>query len=267
MANLKSIVKFFLKPILSRIRSFQERQSERLLNFLLTQSGEMVYSGPFSSMPIPPNFLLNHELYYILGSYERCLHPEIYKLVTNQPKYGIVVGAHKGYYSVGLLYVMRNCKITAFESSTLLHPSIERWADVANVLDRIEIRGTANIEILQSLQDTPDFLIIDCEGVEDLLLRPDLVPWLSRASIICELHDFYVPGLLGDLITRFTATHRVNIIDSYPVSPNDYPLLSQLSESDAIDCVKEDRWILSKTDQASKVWTTGRFFIASPLIH
>ena len=248
-----------------RITKHHEYKKNKLLNYLLAEAGEMVYSGPFASMPIPSDFLLSHELYYILGSYERCLHDEIYKLAASQPKYGIVVGAHKGYYSVGLLYITRNCKITAFESSEILHDFIKRWSEVAKVSNRIEICGTASIEALQNVQDAPDFLIIDCEGAEDFLLRPDLITWLPEANIICELHDFYIHKLLGKLIERFSKTHNIKIIESYPVSCNDYPLLNGLIELEAKNCVKEDRWILSNKDKSSKIWTTGRFLIAHPI--
>jgi hypothetical protein len=267
MNNLKSIIKPLLKILPLRIKKPWEYQRTKLLKFLLAQSGEMVYSGPFSSMPIPSSFLLNHELYYILGSYEKCIHGELYKLAISQPKYGIVIGAHKGYYPVGLLYIIHNCKITAFESSEIVHSSIKRWAEVTNVSHRLEICGTASIESLQNLQDKPDFVIIDCEGAENLLLRPDLVPWLSDASIICELHDFYVDGLLGTLIKRFSTTHCIRIIDSYPVSHSEYPLLSGLSESEARQCVKEDRWIQSKKNLSLKIYTSGRFLTAFPLIN
>jgi hypothetical protein len=264
MSNLVPTIKKVLGYILSRVKNHQEHQHIKLLNFLLNKSGSMVYSGPFATMPIPSDLLSSHEKYYVLGSYERCLHQSIYELITTRPKYGIVVGAHKGYYSVGLLYTIRDCKITAFESSETLHLFIERWAKFSKVLDRLEIRSTANIETLQNLKEAPDFVIIDCEGAEDFILSPNDLPWLTTACVICELHDFYVHGLLGDLVSRFSPTHRIKIIDSYSVPHKEYPILARLSEPDALECVREDRWILSTKNKNSKIWTTGRFFCATP---
>ena len=49
--------------------------------------------------------------------------------------------------------------------------------------------------------------MIDCEGCEAALLRPDELPFLRSATILAELHD---PG--DAIAARFAATHDVRLV-------------------------------------------------------
>lgn len=263
MPNLTDIVKKINLKLNGYVYKIRHKKSVEAASLLLEKSGRMVFSGPFATMPIPPGILEGHERYLILGSYEECLHPEIYKLITSKPKFGVVVGAHKGYYVVGLLYSIENCFIISYEDSSYLQNILTDWAKHIDALDRLSINGHADVHSLKNIDQQPDFLIIDCEGNEDELLQPHLIPWLAQASIICELHDFYKPGLLSRLISRFAETHEIKIIESRPINASDYAILDDISRSEAEKCVKEDRWFCS-SENTSKIFTAGRFMIAKP---
>lgn len=256
-----------LKKVSRKISWLREgirrKKEQELVRALLAKSGGMVYSGPFATMPIPDDCLEANERYFIVGSYEECIHSEVYNLILTQPKYGVIVGAHKGYYVAGFLHTVQNCFITAFESSKRLHSHLISWSQAINAAERLEIKGFADLNTLINLKSQPDFLIIDCEGGEDELLQPDLVPWLSKTFIICELHDFHKPGLLGRLIPRFLGTHDIKIIESQESDPKSYAILADLSPTEAKKCVHEERWIYSP-ESLSRILTGGRFMVASP---
>ncbi|HEY9295854.1 MAG TPA: hypothetical protein VIQ31_05680 [Phormidium sp.] len=259
--------KILAEKILGKIQRYFQRKKyirgQKKVESLLVKSGGMVYSGPFATMPIPPNILEAHERYLIVGSYEECIHSEIYKLIVRQPKCGVIIGAHKGYYVSGLLYTIQDCFISAFESSESLHLNLKSWAHQINAVDRLSINGYADMQALKSIAYQPDFLIIDCEGGEDELLQPALIPWLSAAFIICELHDFYKPGLLSRLIARFSKTHDIKIIESKEVDILNYAILKDFSKLEAERCVAEERWIYSE-NPSGRILTSGRFMVADP---
>jgi precorrin-6B methylase 2 len=258
---MKTFIKNKIKSL--SLSSRQLANQNRLSRYLWMASGQMIYSGPFATMPIPECLLTYNIISYILGSYERELHSIIYKLIEKQPKRGVVVGAGFGYYAVGLAYTIPNCHIIAFEGKQELTNIITLWSKLTHTSEQIEIRGFADIVSLQNINQPPEFLFIDCEGSEIDLLMPEKVDWMRKCTIVCEVHGFYKFKLLGQLCERLSNTHQIQIIDEYPVNPRNYQLLDQLSEQDKKQCVYIDRWILNK-DQTSKIYTTGQFLVAIP---
>ena len=66
--------------------------------------------------------------------------------------------------------------------------------------------------------------IYGIEGGELILLDPLIVPELSGAWIIVEVHDCFVPGTTQVLRRRFDLSHRIEEVWSRPRRPDDFPL-------------------------------------------
>jgi hypothetical protein len=61
------------------------------------------------------------------------------------------------------------------------------------------------------------FVLMDVEGAEAAILEPALVGQLSRAELLIELHEMFVPGVTALLQQRFAATHDQRIISATPL--------------------------------------------------
>jgi hypothetical protein len=91
-------------------------------------------------------------------------------------------------------------------------------------------------------------LICDCEGAEDILLRPDQVESLARSLIIVETHDGLktkdgvLSGITGRLHERFSPTHEIEVVASRPRNRADLPGdCSVLTNEEAVEAVNEGR--------------------------
>ncbi|MDB4621387.1 hypothetical protein OAG82_00890 [Rubripirellula sp.] len=65
--------------------------------------------------------------------------------------------------------------------------------------------------------------IVDVDGAEDILLRPDLIPALKNMDFIIETHDGIVPGITDKLTDRFKDTHTIDRTDAKPRQLADAP--------------------------------------------
>ena len=67
---------------------------------------------------------------------------------------------------------------------------------------RVNIIGQCGQEQLKNamLNGQPSLIIIDIEGAESHLLKPQSIPTLANAHIIVEIHD-YVDGRLGETVS------------------------------------------------------------------
>jgi len=76
---------------------------------------------------------------------------------------------------------------------------------------RVNIIGQCGQEQLKNamLNGQPSLIIIDIEGAESHLLKPQSIPTLANAHIIVEIHD-YLDGSLGDTVSsQLDSTHVV----------------------------------------------------------
>ena len=66
-------------------------------------------------------------------------------------------------------------------------------------------------------------VVCDVEGYEEYLLDPAIVPSLSNATILVEMHDFVRPGVTTPLAGAIRAD------SSHPVHPSGGPLPKRIS--------------------------------------
>jgi len=202
-----------------------------------------VYQGPFKGMkyipsPTPGNFLPK-----VLGTYEMELAPVTERLVKMDFDVAINVGGAEGYYSVGLAWRSPKLKVISFELKTPIRHLMARLARLNGVSDRVFARAACDPNSLRSaLQGAQRPLVIcDCEGYEDVLLRPDETPALRNASILVEIHDPFNPGVSGRIRERFAATHTIEESSGRERTPADLPAGLKLSPEDQKWAIAEDR--------------------------
>ena len=84
-------------------------------------------------------------------------------------------------------------------------------------------------------------VIVDIEGAEDDLLRPDLAPALAGMRLIVETHDVYRPGVMDRVRARFEATHEITEVRPGPKTAPLPELLRNRSHLDQLLAVWELR--------------------------
>jgi hypothetical protein len=161
----------------------------------------------------------------LLGTYELEIAHIIEELCGEGIGTVVDVGAAEGYYSTGMALRLPHAQIVAFETTAEGQESARRMAGINGVSDRVSVAGYCDTRTLRrALQaPAPILVIMDIEGGEDELLRPDSAPELAEAWIIVELHDFIVPGVSSEIIRRFDATHSIERIQTRARTPADLP--------------------------------------------
>jgi hypothetical protein len=202
-----------------------------------------IISGPFKGMqhipsPTPGNFLPK-----LLGVYEMELAPITERILGMELDRVINVGGAEGYYSVGLAWRNPNLRVISFELKTPIRHLMSRLASLNGVSDRVEARGACDPAALRAALEGArrGLVICDCEGYEDVLLRPDELPALRSAAILVETHDPFCPGVSGRLQERFAPTHVIERITGRPRVPADAPPGLNLSPDDTALAMQEDR--------------------------
>lgn len=210
-------------PVIDRIAGYmawqRRRKTRRLVESALRAAGrypDVVQAGPFAGMFLPPaDAFLDARFEKTFGAYEH----ELFGLITRMSADPAVVetlvniGAADGFYTVGLARLFPAARVIGYEPNPVKTSVLRAMAELNHVADRIELHGACNPELLRGLAPAGKVLVvIDVDGYEKTVLDPSVVPWLSKASVLVETHDCFVPGITELLKQRFAATHGITEI-------------------------------------------------------
>ena len=202
----------------------------------------LVATGPFQGMYIDKSAQwgdgdIGSKL---LGCYESELHPYIEKMISSQPDCLVNVGCGEGFYGVGIGRRSPLTKITMIDVQQRMIDTSKYNASRNNVVSDFSLESIPyKLEELLHPYKNPA-LVMDCEGFEMDLIRPDLVPALKKTMMIIELHDFMRPNITSILKERCGKTHT--IIDVPQGAKNPYlPIVSHLSDWDKMLICVEGR--------------------------
>lgn len=133
-----------------------------------------------------------------------------------------------------------------YETSDDSCRQMAKHAELNSVSDRISVRGQCDVgELTQDLKKANPqiFILMDVEGAELNLLRPDLAPQLASAYLLVEMHECFYPGLCAEIRSRFRQTHKIEEIWSRP---------KQLTES-PVRSIFLDYWLLKLLHERDSV--------------
>ncbi len=250
MSNIQHYISAILKSL--RNGSFLQiatryYNARRIDRAVAKKYGLQVQKGPFKGMnyiEIPPYKALPGKL---LGFYEVELVPAIQETLARSYDMIINVGSAEGYYTVGYARAFPKATIVAFDIDPRQQGFCRTLAQANNVEAHIQIRGECTVESLQELVKPNTFIFMDCEGCEFSLLKPDLVPALSGADIIVELHDFGDGSRKQQLKVAFEPTHTVTEIQFVPRRVSDYPEIQFLGSQQDRELAVMDRDVPSQS--------------------
>jgi hypothetical protein len=174
------------------------------------QARGRIMNGPFKGLRAPSTGISPGYYTQLAGVYERSLIPPIEAVVARQPHVMINVGAHWGYYALGLAMRCARSRVVAYEMDRSRADVFRKYRRLNDLQTRVELRGVCTPDALERdvAGSEGSFVIMDVEGAEDILLDPVRVPGLRRAEIIVELHEHLVPGVTERLRARFTESHE-----------------------------------------------------------
>lgn len=209
---------------------------------LAAHGGPVVAAGPFAGMRYLRGTSWGDDLVpKLLGSYEAELHGEIERLVARGYRRVVNVGGAEGYYAVGLARRLPGAEVVVFDVDPRARHLCRRLARRNGVSGRVRIAVSCTAAELGALVSGPTLVVMDCEGCEAGLLRPDLAPGLAGADLVVELHDFLAPGVTEAVTGRFAATHDLVLVATAGRRPGDYPALAALGDAERRAALDEHR--------------------------
>jgi hypothetical protein len=221
--------------------AIETRQRRRVARKVIALNGLKVQSGPFAGMKYLPDSHGSELAPKLIGSYEVELQP-IFAAWLGKPFETVVdIGCAEGYYAVGLALALPNARVFAYDINSEAQKTCRQLAAINGVASRVTVLGECTPANLQENLTGPSLVLVDCEGAEVRILRPDIATSLAAAHIIVELHDFIVPGVSRILSERFRDSHEISFIANTERNAHDWPHIRQLSESERQTAVDERR--------------------------
>lgn len=209
----------------SRSNLFTPEESSALASLF----SKVVMDGPFKGMIYEEEPICSEKWPKLLGSYEAELAELIEELIERQFDRLIDIGCAEGYYAVGFATRCPKMEVVAADPLAEAGARLRRLAAANSVLDRVEFHRFVSPRRLSTFITASSTLILmDCEGSEIGLLRPDKFERLQHAEILVEVHDFASAGMTEELIDRFEFSHNYRIIEQQKRDPGQYRCLSGL---------------------------------------
>lgn len=224
-----------------RRRNLPWQRQQRIIAKLIARHGAVVQSGPFAGQRLPEEGSWGNFAPLLIGSYEAELHDVIEELVELHPRRVVNVGCAEGYYATGFARRLPEAEVYAFDVDVKGQRLTTQSAAMNDVADRVHVAEECTTARLEALLGRDAVLVIDCEGCELDLLRPDLISSLRDTTVLAELHDFVDAKISATVLARFKDTHVIRIVRAVPRLPEDHPAVAELKPSDQAVALDERR--------------------------
>ena len=195
------------------LRLLSKWRSVLIQNTLIEQEGTKVLQGPLAGMEFIERSAEGCHIAKLLGCYEQPLQPHIQKALSGHYTKIINIGCDEGYYAVGFARAVPGLISLAFDTDTNAQNSCRQLAEKNGVSDRVTIGGLFSPDDFAKYENKAALVFCDIEGAEEELLDPDLAPALRKLDIIVESHECLRPGITQKLLSRFEATHTIELIE------------------------------------------------------
>ena len=194
-------------------------RSRLIENEIIARHGLTVQNGPFAGMVFREKSAEGCLAAKLLGCYEAPLHPFLTEVTANAFEDIIDIGAAEGYYAVGLARRTTTTRVHAHDINPVAQAAVRELAALNGVADRIQVGGEFRGEDFAAFAGRRTLVVVDIEGAEDALLRPDLYPTLKRMTILVECHDVFKAGLGDAIAGRFRDSHQVRRVEEALTPP------------------------------------------------
>jgi hypothetical protein len=222
--NLAIAVKQQLDTIMSResdddnvtlnesLRLLSKWRSILIQNTLIANEGTVVLQGPLAGLDFVTQSAEGCHIAKLLGTYEQPLHSHLHKILLGHYTKVINIGCAEGYYAVGFARAVPKLISVAHDTDTNAQTICRQLAEKNDVSDRVEIGGLFSPSDFSKYENDDALVFCDIEGAEEDLLDPNTTPALRNLDIIVESHECLRKGITHKLISRFEATHTIEIV-------------------------------------------------------
>lgn len=214
------------------LRLLAKWRSLALAQTQIGHHGVTVQAGIFAGMEYSSQATEGSLLARLVGSYEAGLAPHIEETVADGIDCVIDVGCAEGYYAVGLARRYPHLTVHAHDISEKAQAACRELANRNGVANRVIVGGEFKPTDFESFSHRRPLVLVDAEGAELDILRPDISPSLARMVLIVETHDVWRPGARAELLERFTPSHEIIQVDQQHIWPEVPAWLRDLSELD-----------------------------------
>ena len=199
--------------------------------------GTTVRAGPFAGLRYPERVIshVTTAVPKLVGSYERELHEVVERAIEAGPSSVITAGSADGYYAVGLARRLPGATVHGFDVEPHWRRICARVAEENGLRDRVVVGERLEGSAFGELPVDGALVVIDCDGCEEALFRPDSVVRLAGATVLVETHDHLVPGVTDRLLERFAATHSAEVIEAQPRWISEFPEIESLEGVTYVD--------------------------------
>jgi hypothetical protein len=225
----------------ARRRNLWWQRQQRVIAALIDEHGPVVQSGPFHGLRLPVTGAWGNLAPLLVGSYEGELHMAIEELIAAAPERVINVGSAEGYYAVGFALRLPGAEIYAFDINDRAQELTRETGRMNGITERLHVAGECTAEGLDRLLTPRTVVVMDCEGCELELLRPDRAPALAQATVLVEFHDFIEPGISSAISERFAGSHSIDLVAAEERVAADYPALAKLTPRERTIALNEWR--------------------------
>lgn len=195
------------------LRLLSKWRSVLIQNTLIEQEGTKVLQGPLAGMEFIERSAEGCHIAKLLGCYEQPLQPYIHEALSGHYTKIINIGCAEGYYAVGFARAVPGLISLAFDTDTNAQNSCRQLSEKNGVSDRVTIGGLFSPDDFAKFENEAALVFCDIEGAEEELLDPDVAPALRKLDIIVESHECLRPGITQKLLSRFEATHTIELIE------------------------------------------------------
>ena len=164
----------------------------------------------------------------IIGSYEYELIPILKNLVEKNYETIINIGCAEGYYAVGFATHNHKSNIIAVDPLAISRDYLYELSKDNNVIHQIKFYRYVTTDRLNNWIKGKTLIIMDCEGAELGLLKPNKCKNLFKSDILVEVHEFVEKNLGKILMTRLSKTHIIEYIKQRDRLSENFDILNKI---------------------------------------
>jgi len=170
----------------------------------------------------------------LLGCYEAALQPHLQELADTPPAVVLNIGCTEG-----MARLLPTAIVHAFDIDPIARAFCAEMAALNGVPSGCGL-GTPSPAWISPPSPVARLLLYDVEGAEQALLDPETSPALCDFDLVVEAHDAHAP-VSTTLAARFSATHKISVLDGRQRRLDLPPWFAALAEIDQLLAVWEMR--------------------------
>jgi len=180
---------------------------------IISKGSAEVLTGGFAGLQVPTEIRTrNFAAAHLFGTYEQTVVEFLLSAARGRGRF-LDIGCGAGFFTNGI-GLKRDISVIGFDvdlSMVRQAELVRNFNGLENVSHELVSEATTYDQIIRE----DDLVLVDVEGAEYHILRPDVFPILTKADYIIELHggeEYDEASGKDELIRRFASTHQATTL-------------------------------------------------------